>query len=559
VSETPTSLPRSSRRVADALARRGHTAEIRVLSASARSAAEAAAALGVEQRQIVKSLVFRGARSGEPVLALVGGTSRVDAARLEAHLGEPVERAQAQWVRERTGFAIGGVPPLGHDEPLRTVADSQLASLDELWAAAGTPHAVFPLRGSELEALIGAELAAIAEPEMTTTTQATTPPIGSAIDWSPVARPPRTPMQGKHVLLRPVDPDTDAGPLYAVSHAPNGDPAIWTYLSDGPFASPQTLRDALLEWQRMDDPLSFTIVGGHGQGPLGMASFMRIDPDSGVIEIGRIWFGPPLQRTTAATEAIYLLAQRAFDELGYRRLEWKCDALNVASCRAALRFGFTFEGVFRKHMVYKGRSRDTAWFAITDDEWPLISRGFRSWLADENFDANEQQRAGLAELIARARGAARAARATTADAIHVEEAHETTPELLAAVAALVGELSSSAAPPSAEEVRRIVASPACHLLVARDGEGRIVGMLTLVVFPIPTGVRAWIEDVVVTAAARGQGVGERLNREALRVARELGARTVDLTSRPSREAANRLYARLGFERRETNVYRHSGP
>jgi len=160
--ESAPSLPRASRRVADALADRGHPGGIRVLEDSARTAAEAAAALGVEQRQIVKSLVFRGARSGAPVLALVGGTSRVDPALLELHLREPVERADAAWVRERTGFAIGGVPPLGHSEPLRTVAERSLVELEELWAAAGTPHAVFALRGSELVALTGAELAAIA-------------------------------------------------------------------------------------------------------------------------------------------------------------------------------------------------------------------------------------------------------------------------------------------------------------------------------------------------------------------------------------------------------------
>jgi len=145
------------------------------------------------------------------------------------------------------------------------------------------------------------------------------------------------------------------------------------------------------------------------------------------------------------------------------------------------------------------------------------------------------------------------------DEVRVEEALETTAELAAAVAALVGELSSSAVPPTQEQVAAIVSSPACHLLIARDPrDPRVLGMLTLVVFPIPTGIRAWIEDVVVTAAARGRGVGELLNHEALALAGRLGARTVELTSRPSREAANRLYARLGFERRNTNVYRHSG-
>ena len=155
-------LPRAAARVAAALAERGHGGEIRILSDSARSAAEAAAALGVAQEQIVKSMVFRARESDTPVLALVGGLSRVDAALLAAHVGEPVGRADADWVRERTGFAIGGVPPVGHAEPLRTVADISLLEFDVLWAAAGTPHAVFPLRGAELVTLTGAELATIA-------------------------------------------------------------------------------------------------------------------------------------------------------------------------------------------------------------------------------------------------------------------------------------------------------------------------------------------------------------------------------------------------------------
>jgi RimJ/RimL family protein N-acetyltransferase len=126
---------------------------------------------------------------------------------------------------------------------------------------------------------------------------------------------------------------------------------------------------------------------------------MRITPQFGVIEIGGIWFGPALQRTTAATEAIYLLARHAFDDLGYRRLEWKCNALNEASRRAAQRFGFTFEGVFRNHMVHKGRNRDTAWYAIIDSDWPRIKTGFERWLAAENFDSSGQQRQPLSALI----------------------------------------------------------------------------------------------------------------------------------------------------------------
>ena len=166
MTEDAAALPRAARRVAEVLSGRGHAGQIRVLDASARSAAEAAAALGVSQQQIVKSLVFRGSRSSRPILALVGGTNRVDPQLLEEAVGEPVERADADWVRDQTGFAIGGVPPFGHatDVPvyMLTVADSALVEFVELWAAAGTPHAVFPLRGDELAHLTGAELAPIA-------------------------------------------------------------------------------------------------------------------------------------------------------------------------------------------------------------------------------------------------------------------------------------------------------------------------------------------------------------------------------------------------------------
>jgi prolyl-tRNA editing enzyme YbaK/EbsC (Cys-tRNA(Pro) deacylase) len=162
MAEQPTPLPRAAACVAAALAERGHEGAVVILADSARTAAEAAGALGVRQEQIVKSLVFRGAHSGRPVLALVGGASRVDSGLLAAALGEPVERANADWLREQTGFAIGGIPPLGHSAPLRTVADAALARLELLWAAAGTPHAVFPLAGHELAALTGAQIAPVA-------------------------------------------------------------------------------------------------------------------------------------------------------------------------------------------------------------------------------------------------------------------------------------------------------------------------------------------------------------------------------------------------------------
>ena len=200
-----------------------------------------------------------------------------------------------------------------------------------------------------------------------------------------------------------MEPEGDAGPLFAASHPPDGDLATWTYLPDGPYGSADELRRMLSWAASSEDPLFFTLVTLPGERASGMASYMRITPEFGVIEIGHIWLGTPLRRTTAATEAIYLLARHAFDELHYRRLEWKCNALNAASRRAAERFGFSFEGVFRKHMVIKGRTRDTAWYAITDDEWPAVRRGFEEWLAPDNFGVDGRQRRPLGELIRAAR------------------------------------------------------------------------------------------------------------------------------------------------------------
>jgi RimJ/RimL family protein N-acetyltransferase len=218
------------------------------------------------------------------------------------------------------------------------------------------------------------------------------------VDWTPARRPSPVALRGSHVLLRPVDAAGDAGLLYAVSHPPDGDPAIWDYLFEGPFESPEELGKLLVGAEGSEDPLFFTLVGLPGEQPLGMASYMRIEPEHGSIEIGNIWFGTSLQRTTAATEAIYLLARHAFDQLGYRRLEWKCNALNAPSRRAAERFGFAFEGVFRKHLVVKGRNRDTAWYSIVDDEWPAIRTGFEAWLASGNFDEMGRQKRSLEEL-----------------------------------------------------------------------------------------------------------------------------------------------------------------
>ena len=194
-----------------------------------------------------------------------------------------------------------------------------------------------------------------------------------------------------------LEPERHAASLFASSHVAGSD-GLWEYLAYGPFASQGEFATWLEQRAAETDPLFYAVVDWESMRALGMASYLRISPEHGVIEIGHIWFAPELQRTRKATEAIFLLASHAFDDLGYRRLEWKCDSLNLPSRRAAERFGFTFEGVFRQHMVVKRRNRDTAWYSITDAEWPLRKAAFEEWLSPNNFDETGRQRMSLAAL-----------------------------------------------------------------------------------------------------------------------------------------------------------------
>ncbi len=197
------------------------------------------------------------------------------------------------------------------------------------------------------------------------------------------------------MVLEPVDPGRHATDLFSSA---DGAPELWNHLAYGPFASQQEFTAWLKDRVTTDDPLFYAIIDRASGMARGMASYLRVEPAHGVIEIGHIWFAPALQRTRQATEAIYLLARHAFDDLGYRRLEWKCDSLNAPSRRAAERFGFVFEGVFRQHMVVKGRNRDTAWYAMTDGEWPLRRAAFEAWLAADNFTLGGRQHRSLSEI-----------------------------------------------------------------------------------------------------------------------------------------------------------------
>ena len=215
-------------------------------------------------------------------------------------------------------------------------------------------------------------------------------PIGEPVPgWTPRERPPRTPMVGRWCRLELLDPARHAAQLHA-ANATDGSGRMWTYLFTGPYASEEEYRAWADRAAASEDPLFHAILDAQGRA-VGVATFMRVDPAMGVIEVGNIAYSPLLQRTAAATEAMYLMMRRAFDELGYRRYEWKCDALNAPSRAAAERLGFRYEGLFRQALVYKGRNRDTAWYSIIDQEWPARRAAFEAWLDPANFDADGRQ------------------------------------------------------------------------------------------------------------------------------------------------------------------------
>jgi RimJ/RimL family protein N-acetyltransferase len=222
-------------------------------------------------------------------------------------------------------------------------------------------------------------------------------PIGFPLrNWTPPPLPSREPMQGRFCRLEPLDPDRHAEALFA-ANAADKDGRNWTYMAYGPFPTLASYREWMIATCLGDDPLLFAIIDLADGQPAGVASYLRIVPASGSIEVGHIHYSPRLQRTPAATEAMFLLMQRAFD-LGYRRYEWKCDAFNAASRAAAQRLGFSFEGIFRQATVYKSRNRDTAWYATIDTEWPALKSAFQTWLAPTNFDANGRQQIPLTDL-----------------------------------------------------------------------------------------------------------------------------------------------------------------
>ncbi len=212
--------------------------------------------------------------------------------------------------------------------------------------------------------------------------------------WTPPERPQGATLQGKYARLEHLDPARHSADLFK---AYSVDDTLWDYMPDGPFHSAASFHRWAQKAAMSDDPLFYAITDLESGRICGQASFLRVAPESGSVEVGYICFSPALQRTRAATEAMYLMMRWAF-EAGYRRYEWKCNALNMPSRRAAQRLGFSYEGIFRQATVVKGRNRDTAWFACIDSEWPALKEAFDTWLAPSNFDGAGQQRDRLGNL-----------------------------------------------------------------------------------------------------------------------------------------------------------------
>jgi len=216
------------------------------------------------------------------------------------------------------------------------------------------------------------------------------------VNTSPALRPRRIPLHGRYIHVVPLEPNAHADALWIATRSADD---VWTYLADGPYADRETFQAALENKAASEDSIFFAMIDIRFNAAAGYAAYMRIEPAHRVIEVGNILFTPALQRTAGATEAMYLMARHAFEDLGYRRYEWKCNARNAPSRAAALRLGFTFEGIFRQHMIVKGQNRDTAWFSMLDCEWPERKAAFERWLDPANFDQRGQQIRRLSEFM----------------------------------------------------------------------------------------------------------------------------------------------------------------
>ncbi|KAF5009755.1 hypothetical protein FDECE_4028 [Fusarium decemcellulare] len=225
-------------------------------------------------------------------------------------------------------------------------------------------------------------------------------PVGPLTPPGTASPPSRVPIDGKYTSLVPLDVSHADALFKHLGGEENGH--RWTYMFGGPYLDPEKWKETQEAWSKDEDTIFFTVLSGPrtdpSSEPVGQMSYLNIVPSHRRIEIGSVILGEQLKQTRAATEAFYLFIKHAFEVLGYLRVEWKANHLNKPSLSAAERLGFVFEGIFRKHMVLKGRRRDTAWFSITDDEWPLVKKALEAWLSEDNFDTNGKQIKGLKDI-----------------------------------------------------------------------------------------------------------------------------------------------------------------
>lgn len=358
-------------------------------------------------------------------------------------------------------------------------------------------------------------------------------PLGDVVDTTPARRPTRVVIPGTHVDLVPFNAAAHGPALYEAAHGPEKD-AIWAYLPHGPYEDYAAFDANYQAAALRDDPLMFAIIDKASGVAVGHATYLRIDPANRSIEVGNILYTPALMRTPAGTEAMYLMARHAFETLGYRRYEWKCNALNAPSRRAALRYGFQFEGIFRHHMIVKGRNRDTAWFAMLEEDWPQLAVAFESWLAPANFDIEGRQIAPLALLnAATLEVEGRTLRRASLDDLPAVKAVQHA--AYARNRALLGVEPV----PLLWDYARVFREREVWVL---DGPAGLDGVLVL-------HVRAddlLTDSVAVSPMAQGGGVGNLLLTAGEARARALGRRTVRLYTGEPLSANIHWYRRKGY-------------
>ena len=360
-------------------------------------------------------------------------------------------------------------------------------------------------------------------------------PIGPEVSTAPARRPAAdTHLEGRTIRLERLDAERHAASLFEAVAGPDA-AQLYLYLFPPPPADREAFRASLATMAAAEDPFALAIIDKASGKAVGHATYMRIEPAHRVIEVGNILYTPRLQRSVAATEAMYLMARYAFEDLGYRRYEWKCNALNAPSRQAASRYGFVYEGTFRNHMIVKGRSRDTAWFSITEEEWPARKRAFERWLDPSNFDADGRQRVALSALNATILpdGDAVLRRASSAETDAFDAVHR------AAFAWNRDMLGREPLPlliPPAEVLSRY------ETWLLEDADG-IAG--TLALDPRPDDLEIW--SVSVDPARQNAGIGRTLLSAAEARARALGLGTLRLYTGAVLTKNIDWYRRRGYE------------